>query len=79
VQTGLGALLPNPLRLGHVQVLGKMPNKTFKFQRQQPVHQAFSVLEVWTRQNAAALMQHTSRTVLDMQDVVQFGRPLRNG
>lgn len=46
MQTGSGALLLYPLHLGRVQVLGKMPNKTFKFQRQQPVHQAFSVPEV---------------------------------
>ena len=45
VRTGLGALGAHPLRAS-VQVLGKMPNKTFKFQRQQPVHQAFSLPEV---------------------------------
>ena len=48
MQTGLDALCLTPLCLGRVQVLGKMPNKTFKFQRQQPVHQAFSVPEVQT-------------------------------
>jgi phosphoribosylformylglycinamidine synthase len=43
---------PTPVDLDLEKVLGKMPNKTFKFQRQQPVHQAFSVPEGTTAADA---------------------------
>jgi len=36
-------------------VLGKMPNKTFKYERQQPVHQAFSIPEVRLATNSACV------------------------